>query len=97
MAWGTQTHSIFKTSGLGPALKTIKTLNTNRQFIIRPCARCGIDIHLRLGYYKKILASGWEVMHFACAQESKKEILASRLAIALRKIEIAKRLRTCKK
>ena len=90
MAWGTQSHTIVDVERLGEARTNRAQLNSSRQIITRPCARCGTDIRLRLGYYKKILACGWTVMHPVCRAESKDEVLASRLAIALRKVQIAK-------
>ena len=90
MVWGTQSHTIMNVEGLKEARITRAQIKANYQLITRPCARCGTDIKLRLGHYKKILACGWTVMHPVCRAESKDEVLASRLAIALRKVQIAK-------
>lgn len=90
MVWGTQSHTIMNVEGLSSARHTREQIKANYQIIVRPCARCSTDIRLRLGYYKKIMALGWVVIHPSCRAESKDEVMASRMAIALRKIQIAK-------
>lgn len=90
MVWGTQSHTIMNVERLSSSRNTREQVKANYQIIVRPCARCGTDIRLRIGYYKKIMSLGWVVIHHSCRTESKDEVLASRMAIALRKIKIAK-------